>query len=386
MGEKKVSRLLIPSLALSRTAPQARGLLSNFLLVEIAQTYSLSLGATNQIKTITSFVGIFAAILMGFLSVKYRQKMLLVTGLGIVSLSMFGCYLAPSFISLVFFYAIGGIGANMIMPMATALTGTHIPRSDRSKALGWLFAVPATMYFVGIPIVNYLGSWRNSFLLFALPLTLITLILCLRAVPQSKVSSTDKEILAGYKGVFKSNSAVGSLIGSMLGGGVWMVFLSLGPSLYRQVYELSRSQVGSVSILMSLSYIVGAIVSRNIVPKLGTRQSTIISTLLLGLSFFIFGLKYPLLIAIGLGFLLCFIAGLRISSAQGLCLGQLPELRGPMMSMNSAFGSLGSVITLALSGYLLNTFGWFTMFPVIGVFGLIGGVTVLLFVSQESSV
>ena len=126
----------------------------------------------------------------------------------------------------------------MVMPMATALTGAHIPRSDRSKVLGWLFAVPATMYFVGIPIVNYLGSWRYSFLLFALPLTLITLILCLRAVPQSEVSSSNMEILAGYKGVFKSNSAVASLIGSMLGGGVWIVFLSLGPSLYCQVYEL----------------------------------------------------------------------------------------------------------------------------------------------------
>jgi MFS family permease len=192
------------------------------------------------------------------------------------------------------------------------------------------------------------------------------------------------DILAGYKGVFKSNCAVASLVGAMLGSGVWMVFLSLGSSMYRQVYELSRGQVASVNILMSLSYIVGAVASRNIVPKLGTRQSTIISTSLLGFTSIAFCLKYPLLLVIGLGFLSCFLAGLRISSAQGLCLEQLPELRGPMMSMVSAFGSFGSVITLALSGYLLNSFGWFTMFPVIGVFGLLGAAIVFLYVTQGS--
>jgi predicted MFS family arabinose efflux permease len=273
MGEKKVSKLFVPSLSLSRTAPQARGLLSNFLLIEIAQTYGLSLGVTNQITTITSFVGIFAALLMGFLSVKYRHKILLVTGLGIVSLSMFGCYLAPSFITLVFFYAIGGIGANMTMPIATALIGAHIPKSDRSKALGLLFAVPATLYLVGPPVINYIDSWRNSFLLFALPLTLITLLLCMGSIPQSELSVSNRDVLGGYKGVFKSNSAIASLVGNMLGSGVWMIFLSLSISLFRQEYGMSRAEVTSVNILMSLSYIGGAMVSRSIIPKLGIRSA-----------------------------------------------------------------------------------------------------------------
>jgi predicted MFS family arabinose efflux permease len=385
MSDSRPGKLLIPSLAMSRTAPQIRGLLANFLLIEIADTYNLSLGVTNQIKTINNLVGIIVALLMGFLSVKFRHKVLLITGLMITTLSLVGCYFAPTFLTLAFFYGLGGFGASMTMPMSTALTGQFVPRSERSKSMRWLFALPAFLYVVGYQIANYLGHWRNGFLYFALPATLFTMLMCFIGIPKKETKSSDQDILSGYKGIFRSKSAVSSLIGTALGSGVWVIFLTLSASWYRQVYGVSRGDLAIIVALQALLYIAGALLSSRIILKVGLRNATIVSTLLLGLFSMIFFVKFPFTLLVITGGVYCFIGGLRISSAQGLCLIQLPELRGSMMSMVSVVGSLGGVITLSLGGYLLIAYGWQVMFPVIGVFGLLGGLIVYLYTQEPST-
>ena len=70
MTTKSGGKLLLPALTISRIAPQARGLLTSLLLLEIGQTYGTSIGITNQIKTANSFLAIFSALAMGILSVK----------------------------------------------------------------------------------------------------------------------------------------------------------------------------------------------------------------------------------------------------------------------------------------------------------------------------
>jgi predicted MFS family arabinose efflux permease len=385
MSDSRPGKLLIPSLAMSRTAPQIRGLLANFLLIEIASTYNLSIGVTNQIKTLNNLVGIVVALLMGFLSVKYRHKILLISGLVITALSLVGCYFAPTFLILAFFYGLGGLGASMTIPMSTALTGQFVPRSERSKSMRWLFALPASIYVVGYQIANYLGNWRNGFLYFALPAILFTLFICFIGIPKKETKSVDQNILAGYKGIFRSKSAVSSLIGTSLGSGVWVIFLTLSASWYRQVYGISRSDLAIIVALQALLYITGAILSSRIISKVGLKNTTIVSTLFSGLISMIYILKLPFTLVVSIGGVFCFIGGLRISSAQGLCLIQLPELRGSMMSMVSAINSLGGVFTLSLGGYLLIAYGWQIMFPVIGVFGLISALIVFLYAQEPST-
>ena len=136
MGSRSKGRFFLPALTASRISPVARGLLTSLLLIEIGQTFGTSIGVTNQIKTVNSFVAIISALAMGLLSVRMRHKTLLVAGLALSVITTLGCFFAPSFITLLIVFSLGGWAANMIFPMTTAIMGANIPREDRSKAMG----------------------------------------------------------------------------------------------------------------------------------------------------------------------------------------------------------------------------------------------------------
>jgi len=270
----------------------------------------------------------------------------------------------------------------MILPMSTALTGQHVPRDQRTNALGYLMAGNALLYLIGMPFVNYLGDWRQAFLLFSLPLILISLLVSLLYIPRLETSPQRMDILAGYRGILSNRSAIACLIGHGLGVGVWGVTLSLNFSYFRQVFLISRSSVVFITYGTAFSYMMGALASRNIVPKLGRRKATILSLASLGvfttLAFTGFNFWFCLVGA----FVTCFLGGLRASSSQGLNLEQLPSLLGPMMSMVSVFGSVGNTMSLSIGGLLLIGYGWRVMGLVIGSLGLLGSTILYLFATE----
>lgn len=382
--EEKTGRLVVPALTISRISPQARSLLTTLLLIEISQTYGLSVGMTNQIKTFNSFMAILAALAMGVLSVRIRHRTLLIAGLALSVFTTLGCYLAPSFPVLIICYSLGGLAANTIFPMTTALLGEHVPLSERSKALGWMLAGPAAIYVVGYPIVNYIGDWRRAFLLFALPIILVALLLTFAGVPSTESKSRKEDIMAGYRGIMASKSALACLASTGLGMGVWAITLSLGSSFFRQQFSMSRGDVVYVTVGMALLYIAGTLVSRKIIPKYGRRNTAIASSALMGLFTIVYMISGNVIIALATCSIACFLAGVRVNASQGLNLEQLPDLRGPMMSLSSAFGSTGNVLSFSLSGYLLINYGWGVMGSVIGVFGVLAAIILYLYAEDPT--
>ena len=385
MGAQSKRSLILPALTMSRISPVARGLLTSLLLIEIGQTFGTSIGVTNQIKTVNSFVAIISALAMGLLSVRMRHKTLLVAGLALSVITTLGCFFAPSFITLLIVFSLGGWAANMIFPMTTAIMGANIPREDRSKAMGWLVAGPAAGYLFGFPIVNYIGDWRLSFLFFALPLILVALFLTLIGVPSTETVNPKTDILAGYRGVFSNRSAIASLVGHMLGLSVWQIPLTLASSYYRSHHGISRGQVVFIIMAMAILYIGGSLVSRRIISRIGYKNATVLFAAGLGLFTMVTFLDLPTTISVALGLGTSLMGGLFAPSSQGLNLEQIPKLRGSMMSMVSAFGSTGNMLSLGLSGLLLIRYGWSTMGIVVGIFGLIGGV-IIYFLAQEPSI
>ncbi len=375
--------LINSALTISRLSPGARGLLTGLLLIEISQTFDTTIAIANQMNTANALISIISAIGMGIISLRYNHKTLLITGLVLSLVSSLGCYFAPSFLTLAIIYSFGGLAASIIFPMTTTLLGEYVQQENRSKVLGWMMAGGAALYTVGYPIVNYIGDWRNAFLYFVLPLVLVSLILCLIGLPASKSRSENIDMFAGYRGIFSNRSAVASLVGYSLGMGVWSVTLSLGSSFYREQLSLTRDMVSNITILLSLSYIFGAMVTSRLIQRFGHTRVVYGSLFMLGagtcVRFFVNDLYLNLL----LGLIVVFMAGVMGTSCQGLNLEQLPSLRGPMMAMANAFGSIGSTLSLSLSGVLLTSYSWGVMGAVIGVFGLIAGFLVYLMVHNS---
>jgi MFS family permease len=170
----------------------------------------------------------------------------------------------------------------------------------------------------------------------------------------------------------------------MLGISVWTIPLSLASSYYRSHHGIPRGVIVYTISAMAMLFIGGSLISRRIISKIGYKKATMLFAIGLGLSTMFLFLDLQTTISIVFGFSTALMAGLFVSSSQGLNLEQIPELRGSMMSMVSAFGSAGAMLSLGLSGLLLIQYDWSTMGIVIGAFGLIGGV-VVHFLAREPS-
>ena len=93
----QVSRLIIPSLVISRAITALPTLVTGLLLIDIGNTFNTPVGISGQIRTASSALSIIFALLMGFLSIKYKHKMLLTTGLIFYGISAITCGIAPNF-------------------------------------------------------------------------------------------------------------------------------------------------------------------------------------------------------------------------------------------------------------------------------------------------
>jgi predicted MFS family arabinose efflux permease len=382
MEKRTYGRLLLPALTTSRIVPQARSLLTTLLLIEIGQTYGTSLGLTNQIRTFNSIAAVLAALTLGFLSVKYKQRTLLLTGLLLSIVSVVGCFYAPSFITLLVMYSLGGIAGNTIIPMTTSLLGEHVPREDRTKSLGWLMAGPALLYVIGYPLVNFIGDWRMSFLLFVLPIILLAILLTITGVPKHQTTPVRTDIMVGYKAILNNKSAVACLFSYGLGLGAWQLTLSLSTSNFRQHFLIPRDIVIWITIMNALLYMGGALLSRKAVSRIGLKNSSMYLHVLLGVFTVLRFTVSSYILAVASSFMVCALAGLRSAAVLGLNLEQVPDLRGSMMSLTTAFGSIGNALSLGISGYLLILYDWSVTGAIIGAFGLIAGYILYQFVKE----
>jgi len=134
----------------------------------------------------------------------------------------------------------------------------------------------------------------------------------------------------------------------------------------------------------SIVFICGTQISGKIISRIGYKKATMLSVFGLGFFTILLFTKLHIVISIGLDLLLTLMGGLYQPSITGLCLGQLPELRGSMMSMRSAFLDVGTVISVSLSGFLLIQYGWMVMALAMGVFCFISGLFVILYTQEPS--
>lgn len=385
-GEKgSVGRLFLPSLVLSRFATTPSGIILSFLLIEIGLTFGLPVGVTGQLSTARSIVGVFSAILMGILSVRFKHKSLLTTGLIILSVAILGCGLASNFILLLIFYPLLGLGGSMVMPMTTTLTAKHLPLKKRASVIGLLMATVSVSYLIGtlfIRFISDIGGWRLPFLVYALPFPLLSLLLVFKGLPsesESEQTSLSKGSLAdGFKGVLSNRSAIACLVSGALSSAAWQGILLYAISFYRQQFLVSKGIASYIMIGASMSYTLGALISSRFVNKLGRKPVTFISSLMAGIFIFSFTIVPDLWISLVLSLAGCLFAGMRSTAGVSLTIEQVPEFRGTMMSISSASVSMGSALGSGLGGLALLMYGYQAVGPSLGLLGLASAIVVYL--------
>jgi MFS family permease len=151
-----------------------------------------------------------------------------------------------------------------------------------------------------------------------------------------------------------------------------MITLSLAFSFFREVFLMSRDNVVFLTFGTSLAFISGALSARWVVPRFGWKHTTMVSVVLMGFGTVVYLSGVNLVLSLVFVLVASFFGGLNRSAAQGLNLGQLPMLSGSMMSLISAFESVGTIVSVSLSGVMLIWFGWSFLGWLVGAFGIIG--------------
>lgn len=394
MDEQKSSGngVLIYSLALARYATQPHSILLGLLMIDIGLSYNYPIGIIGQLRTVSSMVAVVFAVIAGALSMRFSAKNLILFGLLSLMVSALGCCFAPSFSLLLILFSLSGIGFALIGSMSSTLIGEYVPQGGRAKAMGILISSLALSYLISSQAIRHLseiGGWRLGFSWYIFPVSLLGFLIAFWGIPKGPErkapSGVNLKIYEGYKAVLTNRSALACLIGYTAYMIAWSVLLLFNSSYLRQVFGVSISFAAIITVLNSLGYIFGSLISNRIVKKMGSKLTSAIFSAIVGITIVIyFGLS-SLSSVVSLAFFCCVASGIIATSGQTLALEQVSSFRGTMMSINSATISLGSALSGAFGGYILLTYSYKTLGYLMGLVSLLSFVMYYKFASNPIS-
>lgn len=370
---------------ISSFATQPPGLITGLLLIEIGLTFGQQVGISGQIRTLSSVVGVIVSLLLGALSVKFSSRSLLLTGLALLILSAVGCSIAWDFTSMLVLYAVTGIATTIVSPMINTLIGKHFPPEERSKVLGWSAAGTSIAYLVCSPIVSFiagLAGWRMTFIVLMLPMSLLGLATAFIAIPRATddpISVNPQGYFAGFRSIFSERSATFCLLGTALTWASFTGTLTYSISFFRENFSMAIGWASLLLSAMALSKTIGHLLIGSLVNRYGRKKvavSSVISTALFTAFYLMNDTLWPSMVLVCIS---CVLAGFMHSSVDSLNLEQVPEFRGPMMSLGTAASTLGGVIGSGLGGLMLILYDYRGVGVLLGLFGIVSGVVYQLF-------
>jgi predicted MFS family arabinose efflux permease len=388
--EKTVNRFFVPSLFLSQFSVMSPSILSGLLLIEIASTFNTSVGIAAQVRTTSSTISMIFAVFMGVLSVKVKHRTLMLAGASLLLISSVICPISPSFIIFALAYSLVGFSSAFLGPIGMSLVGENLSAEKRGQAISWIISGAALTYLIGAPVISRLsdyGGWRFSFLGYALPVVLITLLVFYIGIPEQreKIESSSESVFTGFKAVLGNISAISCMVANALIVASYQAILYYGSSFFRQSFEVSKDLASLIIVGGALIFVFGTQFAGRIVNIYGTKKVSIYPALVGGIMIISCMNVNNVWSSMIFRFLGSFFVALTYVASRSLTLEQVPSFRGTMMSLNSASQSLGAVIGTGVGGILLLNYSYQLVGIVLGLFGIISGLTYYFF-TQEPEV
>jgi len=365
------SSLILPYLVIY--IPQ---LIIGLLLIEIAFSFDIEVGVAGQLGTTSSIVSAIMALLMGVLSVRYRHKSLLLAGLTVLSISALGCYITPTFGLLLIVFAVTGISFAMVRPMSQALIGSLFSVTERPKVIGYLYGGMALAYVFGPSVINVIDDWRLTFVLFLLPLTIVSLFLALVAVPSTSSSTpSSQRYIQGFRAVLQNKSAIACVIANVLFGMAVRVLHFYNVPFYQQQFFVDKAFLSVIVSGVSLVFVVGSLIGGRLVSQVGRKQLTVICALITGVLTFAYINVPSLWLSLVFLIIATFTTSVRNTAYDSLALEQVPAYRGTMMSLSQFSQNVAWALGNGLGGFILIAFDYGYM----GVLGITAIIASLIF-------
>jgi predicted MFS family arabinose efflux permease len=369
-------RLTIPSLILPVFVVYIPQLIISLLLIEITHSFDIEVGVAGQLSTVASIVSAIMALVMGVLSVRYRHKTLLITGLVTLCISTLGCYLTPNFVLLLVVFSLTGISMAMVQPMSTALIGPLFSVKERPKVISYLIAGMASSYVIGSPIINGINDWRIVCIFFLFPLTLVSIFLAILGVPSTSSSNpSSQRFLQGFKEVLRNKSAIACVVANILFIMPFREASFYGIQFYRQQFLVDKTFTTLIVSSVALVFVAGSLISGRLIGRFGRKKLTVICAFITGVLVFAFINVPSLWLSLVLWFASGVTGSMRNTAYNSLALEQVPEYRGTMMSLSQFSANVAMALGNGLGGLILIVFDYRHM----GALGIAAIIASLIF-------
>jgi len=361
-------------------------------ILDIAETFSVLPGTVAQLDSLIAIASVATALFLArFISV-FRYKSVVLTGLLFIALCAVGLFLAPTFPVVQIVVLLNGIGSVMIGVAAESFIGNSYPLDKKAKAIGWIAAAGAFANAVGAPIVGFItgiGGWHSVFIWFTLPVAVVSLILVLLVFPnypsEHQLNVRKDPFMTGFKQVLANRSVVACFVSTFFGKAFGLGGAIFEVTFLRQVFSASPGFAALIGPLAGLMLItVGALVGGHLVNCVGRKRLTVVAILSAGVFTLLSYFMWNLSVFLALRWPAAFFIGITAAASSNLTLEQVPQSRGTVMSLSSAFGGVGTAVGIAVAGTVLNLFvdatiGFQAVGLTVGIFAFIGGSVIFFF-------
>jgi predicted MFS family arabinose efflux permease len=276
----------------------------------------------------------------------------------------------------------------MVNPMVNSLIGTLVQSEKRTTVIGWTIAGLSLTYLAGSLSAGYIApwGWRTALVLVVAPLSLVTCLLCKLQIPEAKQESGIRislgGLFSGYGALLRNRSALGCILGTVLGLATWNVYLIYGASYWRQVFGIPVTTTALAMIFTTLSYTAGSLLAGRFTKRMGFRRTLLITTGILGGVTFFTCNAPSFWVSIGLTIVASFVAGMMITVSSSFSLEQIPKFRGTMMSLHSVATSTGGTLSASLGGLILVAYGYGAYSIAMGFLGLASALAYMLLTTE----
>ena len=306
---------------------------------------------------------------------------MLLLGCGSMAIALWMHGVADSFYSLLVVRAAAGAAGGMLSGAAVSYVGDYFPYDRRGWANGWVMSGIAVGQIVGIPIGTILAdnfSFRSAFLMFAITMTLTTVIIWLY-VPQPDVERDTGRLsigraISGYRELLARPVVVAA------SATYFLMFFSIGlyiiyfPTWLEETMNVGGTTIASLFFVGGIANVIAGPMAGRVSDKTGRKPLIIVSCLGLGvvmiLTPFVTSSMWLVYTLFGVAMIMF---AMRISPLQSLMTALVEERRrGALLSLAVAIGQVGIGIGGAVAGMAYVSYGFAsnTIVGAIAIFGM----------------
>ena len=324
------------------------------LLVPMAQTFGVGVGAVGQATTVYSLATALLAPAFLVATAGLAPRVALVTALSLFALGNLVTALAQDLTTLLAARVLMGCGSAATALMA-GMAISVAPLERRAQALSIVFVGMSLSYVTGIPLATWVGlgwGWRLP-VWAAVVLVLLAALALWRALPTARASVTGPS-LSGALALLRQRAVLSVFVLTLIYFiAIFSVFSYMGPVL-KSLLPMGAGALSAVISVFGLAGVVGTLSGGRAADRWGPRRSLTFSLSGLSLCLMLLPLTAGHGVAMVAVLMVWGVCGFSMMAPQQVRLAHLAGPQTPLaLSLNNSMLYLGIALGAAVGGVAL---------------------------------